>query len=130
MQLIIRGPRGMELTPAGRVFLDHARVILAQVETAIDAARRVARPAKTSFIVGFLTGHEIGWLPRVLEILREDLRENRAHHPQRLIAGADTGAVHGADGCRVPAAGQEGAGLEFRLVARRICLRCCRPAIA
>ncbi len=63
----------MELTPAGQVFLDHARTILAQIETAIDAARRVARPAKASFTVGFLTGHEIGWLPKVLEILREEL---------------------------------------------------------
>ncbi|MEA2776417.1 MAG: LysR family transcriptional regulator, hca operon transcriptional activator [Acetobacteraceae bacterium] len=73
LQLIIRNPRGMELTPAGQVFLDHARTILAQVETAIDAARRVAGPAKASFTVGFLTGHEIGWLPKVLEILREEL---------------------------------------------------------
>ena len=70
LQLIIRNPRGMELTPAGQVFLDHARIVLAQVETAIDAARRVARPTKASFIVGFLTGHEVGWLPKVLEILR------------------------------------------------------------
>jgi LysR family hca operon transcriptional activator len=73
LQLIIRNPRGMELTPAGQVFLDHARTILAQVETAIDAARRVARPPKASFTIGFLTGHEIGWLPKVLEILREEL---------------------------------------------------------
>ena len=74
LQLIIRNPRGMELTPAGRVFLDHARTILAQVETAIDATRRVARPAKASFIVGFLTGHELGWLPKVLEILGDELQ--------------------------------------------------------
>jgi LysR family transcriptional regulator, hca operon transcriptional activator len=73
LQLIVRNPRGMELTPAGEVFLDHARTILAQVETAIDAARRVARPVKASFTVGFLTGHEIGWLPKVLEILQGEL---------------------------------------------------------
>jgi LysR family hca operon transcriptional activator len=32
VQLIIRGPRGMELTAAGRAILDHARLILSQVE--------------------------------------------------------------------------------------------------
>jgi DNA-binding transcriptional LysR family regulator len=72
-ELIIRGPRGMELTAAGRVFLDHARLILQQVEAAAEAARRAARPAKTPFIVGFLTGYELEWLPKVLEILRDEL---------------------------------------------------------
>jgi LysR family hca operon transcriptional activator len=73
-QLIIRGPREMELTQAGRVFLDHARVILLQVEAACEAARRAARPAKTQFIVGFLTGYEMEWLPRILETLSVDLQ--------------------------------------------------------
>jgi LysR family hca operon transcriptional activator len=73
-QLIIRGPRGAELTPAGRIFLDHARIILLQVETATEAARRAARPVKTPFIVGFLTGYEVEWLPRILETLRDDMQ--------------------------------------------------------
>src|SRR3984957_7679146 len=73
-ELIIRGPRGMELTAAGRVFLDHARLILQQVEAAAEAARRAARPAKTPFIVGFLTGYELEWLPRILEALNDDLQ--------------------------------------------------------
>ena len=49
VQLLIRGPRGIELTPSGRVFLDHARVALLQVEAASEAARRAAQPAKSSF---------------------------------------------------------------------------------
>jgi LysR family hca operon transcriptional activator len=73
-QLIIRGPREMELTAAGRVFLDHARVILLQVEAAREAARRAARPTKTPFVVGFLTGYEMEWLPRVLEALGDVLQ--------------------------------------------------------
>jgi LysR family hca operon transcriptional activator len=72
-QLIIRGPRGMELTEAGRVFRDHARLILMQVEAAKEAARRISKPAKASFTVGFLTGYELEWLPKVLEILRDEL---------------------------------------------------------
>jgi LysR family hca operon transcriptional activator len=52
---VTRRARGIELTPAGRAFLEHARVVLSQVEAAAEAARRVANPAKPSFAMGFLT---------------------------------------------------------------------------
>jgi len=73
VQLLIRGPRGIELTAAGRVFLDHARVALLQVEAAGEAARRAAQPARASFAIGFLTGYEMDWLPAVMGILRAEL---------------------------------------------------------
>jgi LysR family hca operon transcriptional activator len=73
VQLLIRGPRGIELTASGRVFLDHARVALLQVEAAGEAARRAAHPARTSFAIGFLTGYEMDWLPAVMGILRVEL---------------------------------------------------------
>src|SRR6266851_1214934 len=73
VQLLIRGPRGIELTASGRVFLDHARVALLQVEAATEAARRAAQPARTSFAIGFLTGYEMDWLPAVMGILRAEL---------------------------------------------------------
>ena len=38
-RLFARTPRGMTLLPPGRVFLDHARAILAAVDRAVDAAR-------------------------------------------------------------------------------------------
>ena len=69
---MIRGPRGIELTPAGRAFLDHARLAVSQVEVAGEAARRAAQIAKASFALGFLTGHEMTWLPEALRILRDD----------------------------------------------------------
>jgi LysR family hca operon transcriptional activator len=55
---------GIELTAAGRAFLDHARLALAQVE----AARHAAEPTKQSFALGFLTGQEMDWLPEALRI--------------------------------------------------------------
>jgi LysR family hca operon transcriptional activator len=72
-QLVTRRARGIELTPAGRVFLDHARSVLSQVEAAAVAVRRVAHPAKPCFSMGFLTGHELTWMPEALRILRDEL---------------------------------------------------------
>jgi LysR family hca operon transcriptional activator len=72
-QLLRRSARGIELTPAGRAFLDHARSVLSQVEAAAEAARRVAHPGKPLFAMGFLTGHELTWMPEALRILRDEL---------------------------------------------------------
>jgi len=72
-RLMTRRARGIELTPAGRAFLDHARSVLSQVEAATEAARRVAHPAKPCFSMGFLTGHELTWMPEALQILRHEL---------------------------------------------------------
>src|SRR5579859_6980682 len=71
--LLIRGARGIELTPAGKVFLDHARMVFLQVEAAAEAARRAAELPKTSFAIGFLSGYEIDWLPPLMSILRDEL---------------------------------------------------------
>jgi len=72
-QLLTRRARGIELTPAGRAFLDHARSVISQVAAASEAARRAARPAKPCFSLGFLTGHELTWMPEALRILRDEL---------------------------------------------------------
>jgi LysR family transcriptional regulator, hca operon transcriptional activator len=71
--LFARSVRGVELTPAGRAFLDHARLALTQAEAAAEAARRAARPAKTIFAVGFLTGQEAAWLAAATRILSDEL---------------------------------------------------------
>ena len=72
-QLLTRRARGIELTPAGRVFFDHARSVLSQVEAAGEAARRITHPAKPCFVMGFLTGHELTWMPEAIKILRDEL---------------------------------------------------------
>ena len=72
-QLLQRGARGIELTAAGRAFLDHARLALVQAQAAVETARRIARPAKPVFAVGFLTGHEADCIPPTTRILRDDL---------------------------------------------------------
>lgn len=75
VKLLERLPRGITLTAAGRVFLDHARMALLQVETASEAARRAEQPGKPAFVIGFLTGQEVTLLPETLRILREEAPE-------------------------------------------------------
>jgi LysR family hca operon transcriptional activator len=38
---LTRNARGIELTAAGKAFLDHARLVLIQVDAASEAARQI-----------------------------------------------------------------------------------------
>src|ERR1700761_5339155 len=71
--LLTRTPHGIELTAPGRAFLDHARLSVAQANAAVEAARRAARPAKSTFQVGFLIGEEVDWLSTLTRGLGGDL---------------------------------------------------------
>jgi LysR family hca operon transcriptional activator len=99
-QLLTRRARGIELTPAGRAFLDHARLVLSQVEAAAEAARRAAHPAKPCFSMGFLTGHELTWMPEALRILRDELPNIdvmiSSQYSPRLADGLSKGKIDAA----------------------------------
>jgi LysR family hca operon transcriptional activator len=71
--LLERQARGVVPTPAGRVFLDHARLALLQVEAAVDGAQRAAQPKRPVLSIGFLVGLEVTWLPHLLRIIREEV---------------------------------------------------------
>jgi len=71
--LLRRTPRGVELTDAGAVFLDYARLALAQADSAREAARRAGKAAKGTLAIGFLTGQEMHWLPEVMRLVRETM---------------------------------------------------------
>src|SRR5258708_38998485 len=73
VQLMIRSVHGIELTPAGRAFLDHARLALTQAEAATEAARRAAQPPRTLVSIGFLAGCEVDWLQAVTHTRRAEL---------------------------------------------------------
>jgi len=73
-ELLSRSVNGVEMTAAGKAFLNHARLALMQVDAAIEAARRAAQPTKKTFAIGFQTGHEMNWLPRALNVLRDELK--------------------------------------------------------
>jgi LysR family hca operon transcriptional activator len=99
-QLFTRRARGIELTPAGQAFLDHARSVLSQVEAAAQAARRVAHPVKPCFSIGFLTGHELTWMPEALRILHDELPNIdvmiSSQYSPRLADGLSKGTIDAA----------------------------------
>jgi LysR family hca operon transcriptional activator len=72
VQLLNRSAHGIELTSAGKAFLDHARAALLQAEAAKQAALRAAQLARPTFALGFLSGSEIGLLPEVSRILNDE----------------------------------------------------------
>ena len=97
IKLLERQARGIALTAAGRVFLHHARLALSQIETAGEAARRAEQPHKPVFVVGFLSGQEVAWLPEALRILREESPGTEisitSHSSPELAAGLMQGKV-------------------------------------
>ncbi len=100
VQLLTRSARGVELTPAGHAFLDHARLALAQVEAAVAAARHAAHPEDRTLALGFLSGCEPEWLPAVTHVLRDELPRievtiSSKHSPQ-LADGLATGQLDAA----------------------------------
>src|SRR5437867_7316494 len=69
VQLFRRKPRGVELTDAGRAFLDNARAELAQVDHTFETTRRTARGEQGRIAVGYSSS--VAFHPLVPRIIRE-----------------------------------------------------------
>jgi LysR family hca operon transcriptional activator len=74
VELLSRSVHGVELTAAGKAFLDHARLALMHVDAAVETARRAAQPARKTFAIGFQTGHEMNWLAQAMQVLHDELK--------------------------------------------------------
>jgi LysR family transcriptional regulator, hca operon transcriptional activator len=117
-RLLTRSAKGIELTVAGRAFLDHARLALAQVEAACAAARRAAEPAKANFALGFLTGQEIDWLAEAMRILRDELPNIDVTVSSQYSPDLADGLMRGRLDLAFMRREVEAGDLEFRLVTR------------
>ena len=51
--LFVRTTRHVELTPAGTALLDRSRRALAEIDAAVDEARRAAKPGESTLTIGF-----------------------------------------------------------------------------
>lgn len=72
VQLFLRKPRGLELTPGGEYFLEQARQILHKVEATVEDTRRIAQHRKTVFSIGFVPSVFYGQLPLMVRRLRRN----------------------------------------------------------
>jgi DNA-binding transcriptional LysR family regulator len=68
-RLLERDNRNVELTPAGTVFLDEARRLLAQADGALEHTRRVEAGSAGTVRIGFTAASAFGVLTRVLDHL-------------------------------------------------------------
>jgi DNA-binding transcriptional LysR family regulator len=72
VQLFRRKPRGVELTEAGRAFLDNARALLAHFDHTFETTRRTARGEQGRISVGVTpTSPFHPFVPRVVRAFRE-----------------------------------------------------------
>jgi len=74
VELLSRSVHGVELTPAGKGFIEHARQALMHVDAAVETARRAAQPDRKTLAIGFQTGHEMNWLPPAMQVLHDELK--------------------------------------------------------
>lgn len=72
VRLFDRGPRGVTLTPAGRIFLDEIRGILRGLDQARIKAQQAGRGEIGTLSVGFVTIAGYGILPPALKRFREE----------------------------------------------------------
>jgi DNA-binding transcriptional LysR family regulator len=71
VELFCRTKRRVELTEAGRVFLEEARQILARVEQGVQAAQRASRGEIGRLVVGFEGSSTYDVIPMSLKVYRE-----------------------------------------------------------
>jgi len=70
-ELFERNSRGLQLTPSGIFFQQHAIQILEKVEVTIEATRHMARNKRQLFGIGFVPSVFYGQLPMLVRDLRQ-----------------------------------------------------------
>jgi len=95
--LFTRTTRSVQLTPAGRLLLDHARRLAAEADAALRAVRRLARGEQGSMTLGFTHSTVYQVLPRALQAFRARLPQVDLELKQftsgLLVEGVRTGRV-------------------------------------
>lgn len=75
--LLLRDKRNVALTSAGKVFLDEARLVLAQADRAKTLARRAGEAGHHSLTIGFVPAAEVKIFPQALTMLRGEFPDTR-----------------------------------------------------
>jgi len=73
VELLRRTKRAVQLTSAGRVFLQRAQQLLLEADRAVEATRQAARGVVGRIEIGYVPTAEIRILPRLLRVFRKRL---------------------------------------------------------
>jgi LysR family hca operon transcriptional activator len=73
VSLLLRTKRNVALTEAGRVFLDEARLVLAQAQRAVTQAQKVGQQDVRRLIIGFVPAAEVKIFPNLLTAILAEL---------------------------------------------------------
>lgn len=92
--LLTRSTRSVELTPAGRVFLDRTVKILAAVDDASEQARRIAEGMEGRLVIGCVGSATYSLLPRLVRALRKTLPAVDLSVRGEMLAPAQLAALH------------------------------------
>ena len=99
-RLAVRTTRGVELTPAGRAFLEQARVTLVEAQRAIDHARGAAPETAERLVLGCeaaadmaIVGRALARLARSHPTMRVELHEQPPAETLRALSGGLTQAA-------------------------------------
>jgi DNA-binding transcriptional LysR family regulator len=85
VQLFHRRPRGVELTDAGRAFLNNARTILAQLDHTVETTRRIARGEEGRISIGIVPASPFHpFVPRAIRTFREAYPQVSVRLEERL----------------------------------------------
>jgi len=95
VQLINRSQHRVSLTPAGEIFLEEARKVLADAGRAVDRARRSAHGEIGTLRIGFLVWGASSFLPRVIRDFRHQQPGIRVSLMEMLPADQSEALVRG-----------------------------------
>src|SRR5215510_15881750 len=101
IQLFRRVPRGVELTDAGRTYLDGARATFANLDRTLESARRTARGEEGRISVAFTSS--TAYHPLVPRVIRE-FRETFPLVTVTLAEGSPADLIERIEGDRLDAA--------------------------
>lgn len=96
VRLFTRSGRKVILTAAGQVFLDEARLVLAQSERAVDKVRQFTRQDRRQLVVGFDYGLEQQYLGLVSKLIQTAIEGDliiRSHSAPTLSQMVQQGKV-------------------------------------
>src|SRR3984885_12178882 len=72
VELFKRTAKSLELTEAGKIFLNEARAVLLRAEEAVQAVRSVAKGARGQVRVGYAPSLTVEILPRALKLFEQE----------------------------------------------------------